>query len=166
MDVVIRELQKAGAQIERSENHIRIRSRMRPNPIEISTGPYPGFPTDLQPNMAVVGAIGVGTSVIEETIFDMRFHYTDELVRMGADIQVKERLALIRGVERLSGAPVVASDLRAGSALVLAGLVADGHTEVSGAQMLDRGYEGFERKMSVLGADISRDRASVEEAAC
>jgi UDP-N-acetylglucosamine 1-carboxyvinyltransferase len=166
MAVVIRELVRAGAQIDRTSDTIRIRSRVRPNAVEISTGPYPGFPTDLQPNMAVVGAIGVGTSVIEETIFDMRFSYTDELVRMGAEIQLKDRLAIIKGVEKLYGAPVLANDLRAGSALVLAGLAAEGHTEISGAGHLDRGYENLEGKLTALGAKVHRERHAIEEALC
>lgn len=166
MDVVLPTLRRVGAHIERHSDAIRLRMVNRPNSLEITTNPYPGFPTDLQPNMAVVGAIATGTSVIEETIFDMRFSYTDELIRMGADIQVKDRLAIIRGVERLSGAPVVATDLRAGSALMLAGLVAEGHTEVSGADKLDRGYEHFEAKLSALGARVHRERHAIEEALC
>ena len=166
MAVVIRELLKAGAQIDRTPETIRLRNRVRPNAIEISTGPFPGFPTDLQPNMAVVGAIGVGTSVIEETIFDMRFSYTDELVRMGAEIQLKDRLAIIKGVEKLYGAPVVATDLRAGSALVLAALCAEGQTEISGAGHLDRGYENLEGKLTALGAKVHRERHAIEEALC
>jgi UDP-N-acetylglucosamine 1-carboxyvinyltransferase len=157
MDIVVRELVRAGANIDRTEDTLRVRMRMRPNPIEIATGPYPGFPTDLQPNMAVVAALGTGTSVIEETIFDSRFTYADELTRMGADIQVKEHLAIVRGVERLYGAPVVAMDLRAGSALALAGLAADGRTSISGAEVLDRGYESFTGKLSALGAKVTRE---------
>jgi UDP-N-acetylglucosamine 1-carboxyvinyltransferase len=141
---------------------------MRPNPIEIATGPYPGFPTDLQPNMAVVAALATGTSVIEETIFDNRFTYADELARMGADIQVKEHLAIVRGMERLSGAPVVAMDLRAGSALALAGLAAEGQTAISGAEVLDRGYQDFEAKLTSVGAQITREHYAVPagEALC
>lgn len=156
MDIVVRELVKAGAQIDRGQDRIRLRMRMRPNPIEIATSPYPGFPTDLQPNLAVAAAIATGTSVIEETIFDNRFTYADELKRMGADIQVKEHIAIVRGVERLSAAPVVAMDLRAGSALALAALAAEGETAISGASVLDRGYEKFEQKLLGLGADIIR----------
>lgn len=166
MDVVLPVLQQAGAQIERHPDVIHLRNRVRPSAVEISTSPYPGFPTDLQPNMAVVATIAVGTSVIEETIFDMRFNYTDELVRMGADIQVKDRVAIIKGIEKLYGAPVVATDLRAGSALVLAGLAAEGRTEVAGAELLDRGYENFESKLCGLGAQVYRERNSVEEAVC
>ncbi len=166
LDVVIRELLRTGAQIDRTEDTIRLRARMRPTAIEIATGPYPGFPTDLQPTVAVVGCVAVGTSVIEETIFDARYNYTDELNRMGADIAVKERIAIIRGVERLYGAPVEATDLRAGAALALAGLAAEGRTELSGAQNLDRGYERFEEKLSSLGARLSRERDRSEEAIC
>ena len=166
IDIVLPELVKAGALIERDKSTLRIRGHNRPGSIEISTGPYPGFPTDLQPNMAVLATVASGTSVIEETIFDMRFSYTDELMRLGADIQIKDRVAIIRGVEKLSGAPVVAMDLRAGSALVLAGLVASGHTEVSGAEKLDRGYEDIEGKLSALGAQVHRERHAIEEAVC
>ncbi|MBU0609651.1 MAG: UDP-N-acetylglucosamine 1-carboxyvinyltransferase [Armatimonadetes bacterium] len=166
MDVVLPDLKRAGAHIERDRDRIRLRAHNRPGSVEITTNPYPGFPTDLQPNMAVAAAIGTGTSVIEETIFDMRFTYTDELLRMGADIQVKDRVAIIRGVEQLSGAPVVATDLRAGSALVLAGLVAEGATEVSGADKLDRGYEDFQGKLTSLGAELHRPQPSIEEALC
>lgn len=165
-NVVLRELIRCGANIERGSDYVRLRGRQRPTAVEITTGPYPGFPTDLQPNMAVLGAIAVGTSVIEETIFDMRFNYTDELVRMGADIMVKEHVAIIRGVEKLYGAPVQASDLRAGSALVLAGLVADGHTEIAGANVMDRGYEDFVGKLKALGADVRREQGLSEEAVC
>ncbi len=164
--VVLRELVRCGASIERGSDYVRLRGRQRPTAVEITTGPYPGFPTDLQPNMAVVGTIAVGTSVIDETIFDMRFTYADELVRMGANIMVKDRVAIIRGVEKLSGAPVQASDLRAGSALALAGLAADGHTEIGGAQVLDRGYESFVNKLKALGAEISRHQGQVEEQVC
>ena len=166
MDVVLPDLKRAGARIERDDDRLRLRAVNRPGSVEITTNPYPGFPTDLQPNMAVAAAVATGTSVIEETIFDMRFTYTDELLRMGADIQVKDRVAIIRGVEKLSGAPVVATDLRAGSALVLAGLVADGATEVSGADKLDRGYEDFEGKLTSLGAQLHGAQQSTAEALC
>jgi UDP-N-acetylglucosamine 1-carboxyvinyltransferase len=168
MDVVVRELVRAGANIDRTQDTLRLRMRGRPNPVEIATSPYPGFPTDLQPNISVAAALATGTSVIEETIFDNRFTYADELTRMGADIQVKEHLAIIRGVERLSGAPVVASDLRAGSALALAGLAAEGETSISGAEVLDRGYENFEAKLRALGGIINRDQRlpQVGEALC
>lgn len=166
MDVVLPEIRQAGAQIERGTDTLRLRAFNRPSPIEITTNPFPGFPTDLQPNMAVAGAIATGTSVIEETIFDMRFTYTDELLRMGADIQVKDRVAIIRGVEKLSGASVVATDLRAGSALALAGLAAEGQTEVFGADKLNRGYEDFVGKLTALGAQVSRRVDRTEEAVC
>jgi UDP-N-acetylglucosamine 1-carboxyvinyltransferase len=166
MDVVLPELKQAGAHIERGDDTIRVRAFNRPGSVEITTNPYPGFPTDLQPNMAVAATIATGTSIIEETIFDMRFTYTDELLRMGADIQVKDRVAIIRGVEQLSGAPVVASDLRAGSALVLAGMVAEGATVITGADKLDRGYEDIEGKLTALGAQVRRAGQSTEEAVC
>jgi UDP-N-acetylglucosamine 1-carboxyvinyltransferase len=166
VSVVVRELIKAGAQVEQGPDFIRLRSRMRPNAVNITTEPYPGFPTDMQPNIAVAAAIAVGVSHITERIFDMRFSYTDELIRLGADIQLLDRVAVIRGVERLDGAPVEAMDLRAGSALVLAGLVAQGQTEISGASVLDRGYERFEEKLVSLGAEVRRELGAVEEEVC
>ncbi|MCL4417918.1 MAG: UDP-N-acetylglucosamine 1-carboxyvinyltransferase [Actinobacteria bacterium] len=124
------------------------------NPVYISTLPYPGFPTDLQPIIAVLLSVIPGVSIITENVFENRFMYVDELNRMGANIKIDGHHAVIRGVKNLSGAPVKAFDLRAGAAMVLAGLAADGITEVSDIHHIQRGYENFESKLAGLGADI------------
>ena len=123
---------------------------------DIRTMPFPGFPTDMQAQVMVLLALAEGSSVISETVFENRFMHVFELQRMGADIEVEGRTAVVRGVERLSGAPVMASDLRASAGLVLAGLAAEGETVMSRVYHLDRGYAGFERKLAALGADIRR----------
>jgi UDP-N-acetylglucosamine 1-carboxyvinyltransferase len=122
----------------------------------IVTLPYPGFPTDLQPQIVSVLSIAEGTSIVTETIFDNRFKYTEELVRMGADIKVEGRVAVIRGVDKITGAKVLAKDLRGGVALVIAGLGAEGTTVVEGAEHIDRGYESLEKALKSVGADIVR----------
>jgi UDP-N-acetylglucosamine 1-carboxyvinyltransferase len=124
------------------------------NPVYISTLPYPGFPTDLQPIIAVLLSVVPGISIITENVFENRFMYVDELNRMGANIKIDGHHAVIKGVKNLSGAPVKAFDLRAGAVMVLAGLVADGITEVSDIHHIQRGYENFESKLAGLGADI------------
>ncbi|MFO7947096.1 MAG: UDP-N-acetylglucosamine 1-carboxyvinyltransferase [Armatimonadota bacterium] len=156
MTTVLDVLWKAGLQVEIGPDWVRVVGDRRPMAFEINTAPYPGFPTDLQPNATVLAALAVGTSIIEETIFDARFTHVDELMRMGANIQVKDSVAIIRGVRKLSGAPVEATDIRAGSALVLAGLAAQGATEVSAAEFLDRGYEDVEAKFRNIGGDMTR----------
>ncbi|MDD5658791.1 MAG: UDP-N-acetylglucosamine 1-carboxyvinyltransferase, partial [Actinomycetota bacterium] len=123
-------------------------------PIYISTLPYPGFPTDLQPIMTVLLSVISGISIITENVFENRFMYVDELNRMGANIKIDGHHAVITGVNKLSGAPVSSTDLRAGAALVLAGLVADGTTEVHEIHHILRGYENFDKKLRNLGADI------------
>ncbi len=160
MTVVLKMLSASGLKLEVGTDTVRVVADGRPRAFEVNTAPYPGFPTDLQPNAAVLGAVAVGTSVVEETIFDGRFNYTDELNRMGANIQVKDNVAIIRGVPKLYGAPVEATDIRAGSALVLAGLAADGYTEISGADFLDRGYEDIDVKLRGLNADITTTRSA------
>ncbi len=126
------------------------------NSLDVKTMPYPGFPTDMQAQIMTLLALARGTSVISETIFENRFMHVFELQRMGADIEVEGRTAVVRGVEKLSGAPVMASDLRASAGLILAGLAADGETVMSRVYHLDRGYSGFEHKLKALGADIKR----------
>jgi UDP-N-acetylglucosamine 1-carboxyvinyltransferase len=126
--------------------------------LDVRTMPYPGFPTDMQSQAMVLLALADGTSVISETIFENRFMHVFELQRMGADIEVEGRTAIVRGVAALSGAPVMASDLRASAGLVLAGLAAEGETVMSRVYHLDRGYAGFEKKLKALGADIKRVR--------
>jgi UDP-N-acetylglucosamine 1-carboxyvinyltransferase len=120
------------------------------------TLPYPGFPTDLHPQATVLLTIAEGVSTVTEGVWDSRFQYVDELKRMGAKIKVEGRIAVIDGGTPLSGAPVKATDLRAGAAMVLAGLISKGHTEITNIKYIDRGYENFVHKLNMLGADISR----------
>ncbi len=156
MHAVIEKLQEAGYVVHNYGDALRIRGGRRPDAIDITTAPYPGFPTDLQPNFGVLAAVARGTSVIEETIFESRFNYADELARMGAQIRVVGRAAIVRGVEKLYGAPVEATDIRASSALVLAGLIAEGQTEIDNAEFLERGYEDAVAKLRSLGAEIAQ----------
>ena len=124
-------------------------------PLNLKTLPYPGFPTDMQQPITALLAIATGTSVITETIYERRFRHTDELRQMGADMRQEGQSAIINGVERLTGARVTASDLRAGAALIIAGLMAHGTTEVSGVEHIERGYEDVVGKLSRLGATIA-----------
>ncbi len=154
---VLDKLDEAGMDITVGEDSVRLRARRRPLPVDLETAPYPGFPTDLQPPMVAMASIAEGKSFLHETIFEGRLTYIDELTRMGAQIRSLDgRTAIITGVKRLSGARVVATDLRAGAALVLAGLVAEGETEVEGVENIDRGYVRLEEKLRKLGANISR----------
>jgi UDP-N-acetylglucosamine 1-carboxyvinyltransferase len=127
--------------------------------VDVTTLPYPGFPTDLQAQMMVLMSVADGVSVITETIFENRFMHAQELDRMGAQIQLEGNRAVVRGARELSGAPVMATDLRASVSLILAGLVASGSTEVSRVYHLDRGYDHIEEKLSKLGAQIERVKA-------
>jgi len=148
-------LQEIGAQITTGRDYIRIKaSEFRG--VDIKTLPYPGFPTDLQAPMLSLVAIAKGTSIITETIFENRFKHVDELTRMGAKIKVESRTAIIRGVSKLTGAIVSAPDLRAGSALVIAALAAEGTSEIEQVYHIDRGYEAIEKKLQTLGAQIRR----------
>ena len=122
----------------------------------IKTLPYPGFPTDLQPQMGVVLSLADGTSIINESIWESRFQYTQELNKMGADIMAQGKTAIFQGVDHLSGAPVYSSDLRAGAALIIAGTAANGITEVYNLEHIDRGYENIEEKFRAIGANIER----------
>lgn len=122
----------------------------------IKTSPYPGFPTDLQPQMGVVLSISDGTSIINESVWESRFQYTDELNKMGAKITAQGKTAFFEGVSNLCGAPVYATDLRAGAALIIAGICANGVTEIYNLEHIDRGYENIENKFRNIGADISR----------
>ncbi len=168
MTMVIERLREAGLRIESEDSRLRIIGNGdRPRPVDITTAPYPGFPTDLQPAHGVLASRARGTTVIEETIFDARYNYTDELARMGADIRISGELAIIRGVPKLTGAPVEATDVRAAAALVLAGLGAEGQTIIGGVEFLDRGYEDFEAKLLQLGATmVRRGRDNGKELLC
>lgn len=156
LEVVLDTLRRAGARITVGDNWVRLRAVGRPLPVDVVTAPFPGYPTDLQPAHGVLASIARGTTIIEETMFDARYNYTDELTRMGAHIRIVDSAAIIKGQPRLYAAPVEASDIRAGAALILASLVADGQTEISGAGFLDRGYENLEGKLRSLGADVVR----------
>ncbi|MGD8400820.1 MAG: UDP-N-acetylglucosamine 1-carboxyvinyltransferase [Bacillota bacterium] len=154
--MLLAKLRQAGAEIIEGDSDIRLIGNTRMKAVDIDTAVYPGFVTDLQAPFGVMLAQADGTAIIRETIFDNRFRYIDELRRMGADIKVERDTAIFRGVDRLSGAPIEASDIRAGVALVIAGLMAQGKTEVTGIYHIDRGYEKFEKKLLQLGADIYR----------
>lgn len=149
-------LREIGAEIDFNGHGIRVGARTRPKATDIKTLPYPGFPTDMQPQMMALLSIAEGTSVITETIFDSRFKQAEELGRMGARIRNEGRTAIIKGVPMLSGAMVEATDLRSGASLVLAGLSAEGRTVVSGVHNIDRGYERLEEKLTSLGACVKR----------
>ena len=149
-------LQEAGCDVEQGDGWLRVRGPERPKAVDFATLPFPGFHTDMHPQMVALLTVADGTSVITENLYDARFRYVGELLRMGADITTEWQHAVIRGVENLSGAPVLSHDIRAGAALVLAGLRAEGTTVVGDAQHIDRGYEGFAEKLAALGADVSR----------
>jgi len=158
LEAVIERLREAGAVIEAAAGGIRVRADGRPRAVNIRTSEFPAFPTDMQAQFMAVDAIADGASTIVETIFENRFMHVNELVRLGAHIEVDGRTALVRGVPRLSGATVMATDLRASASLVIAGLVADGETLVDRIYHLDRGYERMEAKLRALGAAIERVR--------
>lgn len=152
----LRKLEEAGCGVERGEGWIRVKGPDRPSAVDIATLPFPGFHTDMQPQMVALLSVADGTSVVTENLYDARFRYIGELARMGASISTESQHAVIRGVERLSGCPVLAPDIRAGAALVIAGLMADGATRVNDAEHIDRGYEDFDGRLAALGAEISR----------
>ncbi|HEY4545475.1 MAG TPA: UDP-N-acetylglucosamine 1-carboxyvinyltransferase [Pedomonas sp.] len=157
MGSVIQAFEEAGVSITASRNSLRVaRSNGGLKGISVTTAPYPGFPTDMQAQFMAMLALADGASVLTETIFENRYMHVPELARMGADIQVRGRSAFVRGAEFLTGAPVMATDLRASMSLVIAGLAARGETTVSRIYHLDRGYERLEEKLSAVGADIER----------
>ncbi len=156
LDAVIDKLRDAGASIEAGDGFIRIRSAGRLQAQSFRTTEYPGFPTDMQAQFMALNCVAHGTAKVTETIFENRFMHVNELVRLGAHIQTDGKVAVIEGVERLSGATVMATDLRASASLVIAGLVAEGETRVDRIYHLDRGYDGMEAKLRALGADIER----------
>jgi UDP-N-acetylglucosamine 1-carboxyvinyltransferase len=157
LDAVLDKLREAGATIACTDDSITIDMQgRRPRAVNFSTAPHPAFPTDMQAQFMAMDCIADGVGVINETIFENRFMHVQELLRLGADIRVEGHTAIVRGVEQLSGAPVMATDLRASASLILAGLVADGETVIDRIYHLDRGYENIEAKLSGLGAKISR----------
>lgn len=157
LDVVLDKLEESGAHITTGEDWIELDMRGgRPRSVNVTTAPYPAFPTDMQAQFTALNTIADGTGVITETVFENRFMHVQELLRLGADIQLKGNTAIIRGVESLAGAPIMATDLRASASLVLAGLVATGDTLVDRVYHIDRGYEIIEEKLSQLGARIKR----------
>ena len=156
MEAVVNKLREAGMEILREDDGARAIGNKRIKSIDVKTLPYPGFPTDMQAQIMVLMTLAKGLSVLSETIFENRFIHVDELRRMGADIKVERDSAIVNGVKGLSGAPVMATDLRASASLVLAGLAAEGQTEISRVYHLDRGYEKVEEKLARLGAHIRR----------
>ncbi len=152
----LRKLEDAGCDVQRGDGWLRVKGPDRPQPIDFATLPYPGFHTDMHPQMVALLSVASGTSVLTENLYDARFRYVGELARMGADISIEAQHAMIRGVDNLSGCPVLAPDIRAGAALVLAGLRAEGTTEVGDSEHIDRGYEDFTGRLAGLGAQIER----------
>lgn len=161
LDSISAKMREMGIDIIENGDSLRVIANARPKAVNIKTLPYPGFPTDLQQPMSVLLSISDGTAIINESIYDGRFKHVDELKKMGAKISVEGRIAIIEGVPKLLGAPVCATDLRAGAAMVVAGLCAEGETEISNIAHIERGYERFESKLLKLGAKVKR--ISVED---
>jgi UDP-N-acetylglucosamine 1-carboxyvinyltransferase len=159
LEALLEKLRACGATVEPVAGGLRVRGPGRPRPTDFRTSPFPGFPTDMQAQMMVLLTLADGSSVVHETVFENRYMHVLELTRLGADIAVDGHTAVVKGVAALSGAPVMASDLRASAALVLAGLVASGTTEIGRVYHLDRGYERLEQKLAPLGARVRREKA-------
>jgi UDP-N-acetylglucosamine 1-carboxyvinyltransferase len=156
MHAVFAALRDAGVEVTETRDGVKVAAEGKLKPLTLSTAPFPAFPTDMQAQFMAMLALADGASVLTETIFENRYMHVPELARMGADIGVNGRTAVVRGVEGLVGAPVMATDLRASMSLILAGLAAEGETIVSRVYHLDRGYERLEEKLSAVGADIER----------
>ena len=156
LESIIAKLRETGAEITEFDESVRVKMTRRPRKCNVKTMPHPGFPTDMQPHIAAVLSIADGTSIITEGVWDSRFRYVEQLTFMGADIQVDGKMAVITGVEKLKPSPVRAVDLRAGAAMIIAGLSAEGTTEIEEIDHIDRGYENVVEKFSALGADIKR----------
>ena len=156
LEITLDKLVCAGATVEEIGDGFRVRSDERPKAVDVVTLPYPGFPTDLQPQFIALNSIARGAAMVTENLFEARFRFVNEMVRLGADVRTDGHHALVRGKESLSGAPVEAADIRAGAGLMLAGLVAEGVTTVYEPHHVDRGYEGFVDDLVRLGADVSR----------
>jgi UDP-N-acetylglucosamine 1-carboxyvinyltransferase len=157
LEAVLLKLEEAGAEIESGDNWISLDMKgQRPKPVDLTTSPYPGFPTDMQAQFTALNTIADGTSKVVETVFENRLIQTHEMNRMGANISVAGNTAIVKGIESLNGAPVMASDLRASASLVIAGLMANGETVIDRIYHIDRGYECIEEKLQLLGANIRR----------
>ncbi len=161
LEIALDKLVTSGATVEWLADGFRVAMDRRPRSVDIVTLPFPGFPTDLQPQFIALNAVADGAAMVTENLFEARFRFVNELTRLGADVRTDGHHALVRGKERLSGAPVEASDIRAGAGLVLAGLVADGVTTVGELHHIDRGYAGFVEDLRRLGADVVRESADV-----
>lgn len=157
LSIVLEKLVTSGAEVEITNDGFRIQMNKRPTAIDVVTLPYPGFPTDLQPQFIALNSIAEGSAMVTENLFEARFRFVQELSRLGAEVRTDGHHALIKGRSRLSGAPVEATDIRAGAGLVLAGLVAEGETTVHAIEHIDRGYVGFEKQLRELGANIVRE---------
>src|SRR4051812_16847108 len=162
LEMPLDKLSMAGANVVPDLDGFRVTMDERPKAVDVVTLPYPGFPTDLQPMVLALNAIADGTAMVTENVFEARWMFVNEMARLGADVRTDGHHAVVRGRDKLSGAPVRAHDIRAGAALVLAGLVADGITEVSDVPHIDRGYEGFVESLAALGADVRREPADDE----
>ena len=162
LESIIAKIEELGGIVDANGDHLRVTASGRPHKAVIKTLPYPGFPTDLQPQVGVCLALGNGTSIINESIWESRFQYTTELNKMGAQITASGKQAIFEGVNELFGAPVMATDLRAGAALIIAGCAANGKTEIYNLNHIDRGYENIEEKFRNLGAHIKRVQENEE----
>ena len=158
IEAVLAKLDECGVTLDVGPTSVRVRAPERPRAADVTTSPFPGFPTDMQAQLMTLLGLADGQSRVTETIFENRFMHVNEMVRLGAKIQIEGKVAVMEGVEKLSGATVMATDLRASASLVIAGLVADGETIVDRIYHLDRGYEALETKLGALGARIERVR--------
>ena len=163
MEALSAKMIEMGIDVKEGDDFIEVKCDKRPNHVNIKTFPYPGFPTDLQQPATVLLSTANGTSMIVENIFESRFKHINEIRRMGARVTIDDRVAVVEGVDRLTGARVRASDLRAGAALIIAGLMADGVTEIYNVKYIDRGYNKIEQKLISLGADIRREKIEEDE---
>jgi len=154
MDCITAKLVEMGVEVEEHEDTLLVRRTGKLQKTNVKTLPYPGFPTDMQPQITTVLSLAEGTSLVTESVWSSRYRYVDELKRMGANIQVDDKTAVVEGVECLTGAPIQAYDLRAGAAMVIAALAARGQSEISGVQYIERGYESIVDKLRAIGADI------------
>ena len=156
LEPVVAKLREAGAHIEQNGDYVKVVGPDRPNPVNVRTLPYPGFPTDAQQPLTAVLTRATGVSVVQESQYDNRLGHVNELIKMGAKVKVQGKTAIVEGAPKLVGSPVKASDLRAGASLVVAGLSAEGTTEIYGLEIIERGYERIVNKLLALGADVQK----------